>query len=47
MLGRKLEIPLEKYYDLMWKSEDIPCKLSNNQKGVLNFEIHIAKNQGK
>ena len=42
LLGSKLEVPLEKYYDLKWKSEDIPCAITKDQKGVINFEIYVA-----
>lgn len=36
-IGPKLAIPLNTYYNLMWKSEQLPCQLSNSQRGVLTF----------
>ena len=45
LMGSRLEVPLEKYYDLKWRSEDIPCAISQTQRGVINFEIYVAKNE--
>lgn len=42
-IGPKFAVPIDKFYQPVWKSVSFPCEMSNGQKGHLNMEIHTLK----
>lgn len=47
LIGPKIPIDVNKFYNLEWTSEHYPCSLTNGDKGSIRFEIYTLKNHEK